>query len=274
MQKDKHLKKRRGWGFYVALIILLAVFLFSSYKLIDGLLVSAKEKRDFAELSAIVAANTDIPDSSALPDDEQGPLPQYLPLIEQNPDFFGWLAIEGTAIDYPVMYSPDRPEYYLHCAFDGSYSFSGVPFVDERCPADGNFYLIYGHHMRNGTMFAQLPGYANQSFCREHPLIRFDTCYEQRQYQVVAAFYSRVYAEDETGVFRYYDYVDLTDKEVFDEYMRQVRAAAIYDTGIDVSYGDELLALSTCNYHTEDGRFVVVAKRCFEQKGTYLPSGE
>jgi sortase B len=178
-----------------------------------------------------------------------------------NPEFFGWLSIEGTGIDYPIMYSPDRPEYYINHAFDGSSSSSGVPFVDGNCSADGNHFLIYGHHMKNKTMFGQLPKYADQSYYEEHSVISFDTLCEQREYRVVAAFYSRVYGKKETGVFRYYEYTDLSDEETFNEYMEQIYAAAIYDTGIEVTYGEEQLVLSTCNYHTDNGRFVVVAKR-------------
>lgn len=192
---------------------------------------------------------------------EQIPLSKYLPLFEMNPEFFGWLSIDGTGIDYPIMYSPDRPEYYINHSFDGSNSSSGVPFIDERCDADGNCFLIYGHHMRNKTMFGQLPKYADQSYYEEHSVINFDTLYEQREYRVIAAFFSRAYGKKETGVFRYYEYTDLSDEETFNEYMEQVYAAAIYDTGIKATYGEELLVLSTCNYHTDNGRFVVVAKR-------------
>lgn len=110
-------------------------------------------------------------------------------------------------------------------------------------------------------MFGQLPRYANKDFWEDHPVIRFDTLYEQREYIVIAAFLSRIYDKEERGVFRYYEYFDLSDEAVFSEYVQQVKAAALYDTGIDAEYGDELLVLSTCNYHTADGRFVVVAKR-------------
>lgn len=253
--------------------------------LTDGLIAEKNERDAFRELSEIIAKNTplsgseiakniipdggsDVADSASNPDDEssessneKAPLRQYLPLYEMNPDFFGWFSIAGTDMDFPVMYSPDRPEYYLDHAFDGSRSSSGVPFVDGKCAPDGNYYLIYGHHMRNKTMFGQLPLYADLDYYNEHPIIRFDTIYEQREYQVVAVFYSRVYDKSETGVFRYYDYYDLSEKEVFDEYMKEVRASQIYETGIDVLFGDELLVLSTCNYHTENGRFVVVSRK-------------
>ena len=279
-------------------ILLLAFTLtlcFSTYKLVDALVSAKREKSSFTELSALVAENrgtpaarpsqppennldgereqvsadnesspvqTDPPEPTATP--VPVPLPQYAPLYELNPDFFGWLTIEGADIDYPVMYTPDRPEYYLERAFDGSFSYSGVPFIDEKCPAEGNFYLIYGHHMQNKTMFGHLPQYADPGFYEEHPVICFDTLYEEREYQVIAAFYSRIYNKEEAGVFRYYEYTDLTDETVFNEYIEQVRAAAIYDTGFSAEYGDELLTLSTCNYHTADGRFVVVAKRIGE----------
>lgn len=267
------------------------IFCISTYMLVKELIQAEKEKAAFAELSAIVAEakEQETPQAQTIPPVEYAPepivihvetavtvppatpiptptpapvpLPQYAHLYEQNADFFGWLSIDGTNIDYPVMYSPDRPEYYLNRAFDGSDSNSGSLFIDGACPADGNYYLIYGHHMRNKTMFGRLPMYADKSYYEEHQTIHFDTLYEQREYQVIAVFYSRIYEKNEAGVFRYYEYTDLSDQEVFDEFIRQVKTAAIYDTGLSAEYGDELIALSTCNYHTEDGRFVVVAKR-------------
>ena len=340
-------RKRRGsWFHWGAMALLLCVFCFSTYKLIDTLMASKGEQEEFESLSAFVAkeraahrresvtaplpanASESEEEPAAPVDDagvgareaadamsaepheapvqasgseeepaapvddagagareadavsaepheapvqaskkEQTVLPQYARLYEMNPDFFGWLSIEGTEIDFPVMYSPDRPEHYLNRAFDGSKSYGGVPFVDGRCSPDGNIYLIYGHHMRNKSIFGKLPLYAQQSYCEEHPIIRFDTRYEEREYQVIAAFYSRVYGQNETSVFRYYAYVDLSDEAVFDEYVACIRSAAIYDTGLTATYGDDLLALSTCNYHTRNGRFVVVARRVKDTAG-------
>ena len=297
--QPKHRKYRKSskWRCLRLLLggLFVVTFCISTYMLVTELIQAESEKAAFAELSAIVAeakeqetpqAQTQIPQEYApepivihvepavtvqpatliptpdpTPTPVPSPLPQYAPLYEQNSDFFGWITIEGMLIDYPVMYSPDRPEYYIRRAFDGSDSNSGSLFIDGACPADGNYYLIYGHHMRNKTMFGQLPMYADKSYYEEHQTIRFDTLYEQREYQVIAAFYSRLYWKSETDVFRYYQYTDLTDEAVFNEYIEQVRAAAIYDTGHTAEYGDELLTLSTCNYHTGDGRFVVVAKK-------------
>lgn len=280
--------RRRGvkrtkprFSFSLLTLVFALTFCFAAYGAADELLTARKEKNAFAELTAIVAegSTASMPRASLEPQRldeartgaerqpepeetiERAPLPQYLPLYTMNPDFFGWLSIEGTLVDYPVMYTPDRPEYYLNRAFDESYSVSGVPFVDSRCPEQGNFYLIYGHHMQNKTMFGQIPYYSDADYRDKHPVICFDTLYEHREYTVIAALLSHVYRDEEQGVFRYYDYADLTDPQMFKEFVRQVKAYALYDTGIDADYGDELLMLSTCNYHTADGRFAVVAKR-------------
>ena len=188
-------------------------------------------------------------------------LERYAALKEENPDFFGWLAISNTVIDYPVMHTPSDPEYYLRRAFDGSYATGGVPFLDGVCYEGCGNFIIYGHNMRNGTMFADLLKYADQSFWQAHPVIRFDTQVEIAEYEVLAAFYGRIYYVDETDVFRYYRYTDVSDPDVFEEYIAQVRAAALYNTDVDAQPGDQLITLSTCSKHTENGRFVVVARK-------------
>ncbi len=205
---------------------------------------------------------------------EPGALPEVLPhpsgqtdtagrydlLYEQNEDMFGWICIEGTDINFPVMHTPDDPEHYLHRAFDGSYSYSGCPFLAWNCYTDCGNYIVYGHHMTNGTMFATLMKYARESWWREHPIIQFDTLDKLGDYEVLSAFYTQVYHVNEEGVFKYYAYNELTDQETFDEFVRQAREAALYDTGVEANFGDQLLTLITCNDHTKNGRFVVIAR--------------
>lgn len=187
-------------------------------------------------------------------------LPQYAALWEQNHDLAGWLRIPDTEIDYPVMFTPDKPGYYLRRAFDGSDAVSGSLFIGEDGPPSENHAVIYGHHMKNGTMFGLLTEYANADHGMAHPVLYFDTLEEAREYEVMAAFYSRLYTDQDEGVFRYYQYGDLSDPETFEAYVRQVQAAALYDTGVRAEYGDYLLTLSTCGGRTKDQRFVVVAR--------------
>lgn len=191
-------------------------------------------------------------------DPETGMLKPYEVLYEQNQDLFGWIKIENTEINYPVMCTPDDMEYYLKRAFNGADAKGGTPFLDTECSENGHMYIVYGHHMQNKTMFGTLPYYAEEAYWKEHPLIYFDTLYEQGTYEVVAAFYSKIYNSEEEG-FRYYAYKDLSDRQVFEEFRDGVESAALYDTGITMKDTDTVLLLSTCSYHTDDGRFVVVA---------------
>ena len=181
-------------------------------------------------------------------------------LYAQNNDFFGWLKIDDTVINYPVMYTPDDPEKYLHMDFNQDYSESGELFMDYRSDPDGYHYLIYGHHMFNGSMFGSLPKYEDDDYFNEHRTFRFDTRSERAEYEIFAVFYSKIYADDEDG-FRYYELANLNDEDTYNYYVQSAISASIYNTGIVPEYGDRIVTLSTCNYHTDDGRFVVCARK-------------
>lgn len=188
-------------------------------------------------------------------------LPEYEELWEQNKDLAGWLVIEDLGIDYAVMFTPDEPEYYLYRGFDGQEARSGSLFIGEGWKENVGNTIIYGHHMKDGSMFGNLNRYKSESYAKGHPYIQFDTLREKGVYQVMAAFYSKQYSLKEKDVFRYYWYADLSRKERFEEYVGEIKKASLYDIGVEAAFGDELLTLSTCSYHEENGRFVVVAKR-------------
>ena len=187
-------------------------------------------------------------------------LPQYQALYRQNQDLVGWLLIEELGIDYPVMQTPRDETYYLHRDFFGRYNFNGQLILDADCDPYTPSYnlIIYGHNMRNGTMFGALKNYAKQEFWAQHRLVEFDSLMERRQYVVVAVFYSAEYVEGQPG-FRYA--LDFRDEGEYNEWMRQVKSIAEYDTGIDCAFGDEFITLSTCAYHVKNGRFAIVARR-------------
>ena len=187
-------------------------------------------------------------------------LPKYAQLCEVNPDFFGWVRMEGTLLDCPVMYSTENNEKYLHSNFYGSYSNAGTPFADNRCTRDSDNILIYGHNLRDGSVFHSLLNYADESYWQEHPTIEFSDLYQDYEYEVLAAFYDRVYAVKETA-FRYYRFVDAANEEEYNYAISKFKDKALYDTGVEAEYGDKLITLSTCAYHVKNGRFVVVARR-------------
>ena len=188
-------------------------------------------------------------------------LEEYQTLYLKNKKLIGWLKIDDTIIDYPVMQTGDN-EYYLDHNFNQEYDKNGSLFLDYNCniyPRSTNL-IIYGHHMKSGQMFGQLQKYAKESYGEKHSIIRFDSIYEEAEYQVMYVFRSQVYNEDEF-VFKYYQFIDANSEEEFNSYMEEMAGLSLYDTGVTASYGDSLLTLSTCDNSQTDGRFVVVAKR-------------
>lgn len=159
----------------------------------------------FQNISALVEDETSPADelqAAAVP--EQTAFEKYRAVYEQNSDFVGWIFIDGTNIDYPVMQTIDNPNYYLKRGFDKQYSSYGVPYVQENCDLElSDNCVIYGHHMNNGSMFADLCKYADEDFYREHKTIRFDTLAGFGEYEIVAAFKTVAYSEQG---FKYYHF--------------------------------------------------------------------
>ncbi len=183
-------------------------------------------------------------------------------LNAKNPDAVAWLQIEGTVVDYPVMFTPDDGEKYLYANTEGKFDAGGCLLIDEHCSMDprSDNLIIHGHNMKRGTMFATIPKYRSKDFWKKHPIIRFTTLEGTHEYEIIAAFYDRVYYKSEK-VFKYYKFIDAEDRADYKNAISQFKKKALYDTGVNAKYGDNLLTLSTCVYHVEDGRFVVVAKQ-------------
>lgn len=188
-------------------------------------------------------------------------LPEYQTLYSLNKRLIGWVKIDDTYIDYPVLQTVNN-DYYLNHNFDQEEDKNGSIFLDKDCsiyPRSTNL-ILYGHHMRSGRMFGQLNKYSSEKFYKEHKYIQFDTIYEKGTYEVVYVFRSKIYEESEI-VFKYYQFTDAVSETEFESNMMQMADMSLYDTGVSAEYGDELLTLSTCDYYTSDGRFVVVAKK-------------
>ncbi len=192
---------------------------------------------------------------------------EYSALYERNPDLIGWIEIPGTIVNYPVMQTKEDQNFYLRRDFDKQDDVSGLPFLDARSDILDRTtnLLIYGHNMKNGSMFATLLEYKDQDFYNEHKTIVFNTIYEKAEYEIVAAFQSAIADVDE-DVFRYYNFIDAATKEEFDSFISSISALTEYDTGVHAEYGDELITLSTCDKSVdEDGRYVVVARKITDQ---------
>lgn len=180
-------------------------------------------------------------------------------LQEMNGDFVGWLEIPDTTIDFPVVYPWEEEEYYLTHSFLGGEDAHGVPFVDVSCQIDDwDNLVVYGHHMRDGTMFAPLQEYLKPEFREAHSLIRFDTPQEPGMWQVILVF--RISAA-EAIQFPYHLVSQFRDGTTIRDYLSRARLYADWMTEEPVPEDGKLLTLSTCEYSQDNGRLVVVAQK-------------
>ena len=255
-EPKKKRKKGKADIFYnVAILVCLAVFLVSGGLLLKRYFDDRRSESEFAALESLIVSDAPAADG------EETNSAKFAALRDQNSDFIGWISIDDTKLDFPVMYAPNNKDFYLRHDFNKEYSVYGVPYLDEKTTLGANDQsenlVIYGHNMKTGTIFGCLTGYKEASYYQQHPYVQFDTVYGDGTYEVFAAFSIDVAADTS---FVYNQYVDM-DEETYDTYVEEVISRSDVDTGIRPVYGEQLLTLSTCEYSSDNGRYVVVARR-------------
>ena len=259
-QSAKARRRRSDRLYTAAMVVFAAIFLVSGGMLVKRFLEDRKTETQFSDLAALI--DTTAPAEPA-PEEEpaESNAAKFAALKARNAEFIGWISIDGTSLDYPVMYSPTREDFYLKHDFEGNYSDYGVPYLDVNCKMDAggqsDNLVIYGHNMKTGTIFGCLTEYKKESWYAHHPVITFDTLYGDAEYEVFAAFAIDVETDQSC---LYNEYLDVSQTK-FDEYVAEVRRRSDVKTDIVPRYGDQLLTLSTCEYSTANGRYVVVARR-------------
>jgi len=259
--------------FTVIVLVLVATFGISAF-MVGNYLIDGKQQADrYNELSEIAAnaqtetdpvETTEATESSATQETteptEPGMLPGYKEIYEMNNHVVGWIKMEGTPMDYPVMQTPEDPNFYLYRNFDKQDSARGSIYAREVCdinmPSDN--ITLFGHNMADGSMFACLNNYINKTAWDNNSLIFFDTLNEYHTYKIFAVF--KTSANLGEG-FSYHQFVDAANEEEFNEFVSTCKKLAFYDTGITPVYGDKLICLSTCEYTLDNGRLVVAAVR-------------
>ena len=250
---------------YIALIcafsILLAV---SSGFLIKHYIDSEKQSELYDNLIETIE-KTDTEKDTMTYSQDKSFLSDYQDLYLQNNDMVGWIKIEDTKINYPVMQSKDNPNFYLKHGFDKAYTDYGCPYIQENCDVDipSDNLIIYGHNMKDSSMFSGLMKNTDKSFWESHKTISFDTLTEKCDYEIIAAFKTVVYT-DSPESFKYYQFINADTGDEFNAYITKCKELALYDTGVTAEYGDKLITLSTCEYSRNNGRMVVVAKKIAE----------
>lgn len=227
------------------ILVLTAIFAVSTYVFVSDTLDDKKQIDEFESIAQAVEGSRQCSDN------------KFADLYAQNNDFIGWIKIDDTVIDYPVMQSKDSPNFYLDHNFKKEYSRFGVPYMQENCSLSSDNIIVYGHNMKNKSMFNELTKYKDKDFYNAHRYIQFDTLSEQRKYEVICAFKTVAYT---SNGFQYYNFIKANTEEEFSAYIERCQALSFYDTGVNAEYGDKLITLSTCEYSQNNGRFVVVAK--------------
>lgn len=183
-------------------------------------------------------------------------------LYEQNKHIVAWIKIDNSNINYPIMQTIKNPNYYLRKNFYKEYSYYGTPYLSEQCNIDSSDNLIiYGHHIKGFKMFGELEYFKNKEYYDNHKTINIYTLNEQRKYEVVYVFRTIT----NTG-FDYYNYINFNDESEFNTFNSKCKELAFFDTQIQCNYGDKFITLSTCDYTSENARFVVIAKQIYANK--------
>lgn len=252
---------------YIIIFVLFFIFIVACMFIDIKIYNDYKEKLKDVSLAKYMAGNNDV-SSHTLPEEPletyNEPTEKMLKLRDlhnENEDIVAWLSIPDTSINYPVVIGKDN-SYYLNRNYKKEYSARGSLFLDKdtdlKKPSDN--FLIYGHRNKSGAMFEDLMKYQKEDFYKSHKKIYFTTLDDDREFEILAAFRSKVYYKSDTNVFRYYYFVNSKNEDEFNMFVQNAKKASLYETGIDAKYKEQLITLSTCAYHTEDGRFAVVAK--------------
>ena len=215
------------------------------------------------ELEAAAAGETGGTEAETM--EELSVLAEYEAILQENQDFAGWITIEGTKVDYPVMLTKSDTDYYLMRNFNRQDDINGTLFMDARTNLKqrSTNIIIYGHNMKSGEMFGGLKKYLDEDYWMEHKQISFDTIYEKGTYEIFAVCLAQVQYRDTEG-FRYYDFIQADSEESFQEYLDNIKQLSVFIGTEMPVYGDELLTLSTCKNYVEDGRLFLVAKKCMD----------
>lgn len=185
-------------------ILLSAAAVLAGANIYSELKERQKEKKDFAAVSQIAEPTVTAAQTESEPTERPAAERNIQALITENADCIGWLSIDGTTISYPIMHTPSDPQKYLRRNFYGKYSQSGVPFLDGRCDLQSSNLIIYGHNMKNGTMFSDLKKFLNTDFLNAHRTVKFETADGVKTFTVTEVlktntadpWYNRITCED------------------------------------------------------------------------------
>lgn len=230
-------------------ILLIGLVLISSYLIFKEKKQNEKQENTFEDLIEIVEENIENQEERKIDINK---------LYEENKDIVGWLKIDNTTINYPIMQNINDPNYYLHRDFYKNYSSYGTPYMAKQCNLNSDNIVIYGHHMKNNKMFGELEKYKSKDFYNNHKIITFTTLEKEYSYEIFAVFKTTVYTKN---TFRYYENINFENKKMYNAFINICKDKSLYQTGIKIKDKEKLITLSTCEYSNKNSRLVIVARK-------------
>jgi len=243
-------------------IIVLCIFVYSGYQLslylYDGYVSSKlnnKMKQQYLEIQQM-QQEMDHTDEAEWTDEQLLQMYQdrFKQLQEMNNDIVGWVSIENTGIDYPVAQTNNN-DYYLNHNIEQQSSARGAIFMDYRNAnvSSNQHTVIYGHHMKDGSMFGELSKYKEAAYYQDHDTITYESAEGISKWKVFSVY---IYSPED----QFFEY-EFADQEQYSDYLEKIKKKSRYDTGLEVNADDQLLTLVTCTYEISDARFIIHAKR-------------
>ena len=244
------MNRKRTWKKKV-IVPLYIIFIISIILIIKNLVIDSIENKEIKDSAKIIENNKNNERCTKISE-----------LKKEWPDIIGWLEIEGTNINYPVCQTNNN-EYYLTHTYNKEENKNGSLFLDMNNAINENErnLIIYGHRNKYGLMFEDLIKYQYEEFWKNHATIRFTTEMNDEQYMIFAVVKTKVYYQNENGVFKYYNFAKINNEDEYYKYIDEMKKLSLYKTNVEPEKKEPLLTLSTCEYSQKNGRFVVVAKK-------------
>lgn len=255
-KKDRRIIQRIISAFIT--VVCLAVFIYAAHGLIDTFIQYKKNDQVVKEVQEIFYQDTNRLTASADKgiDSRSTVRSGFEELLKINEDVIGWITIEDTKIDYPIMQTGNNTDY-LRTSFYGDYLLAGSLFLDYRNDLTTNEernLIVYGHRVKDGSMFEHLTRYLDEDFYQTHRTFSFDSLYEAYEAEVFAVYNTMI-------DFNYIE-TDFSSDAEYEQFLKEIQERSIYEADIDLSAHDQIITLSTCEYtlHPDDSRLVVHAK--------------
>lgn len=245
--------KRKITFLDIVIVVLVLVMAFAAFMVVKTVVRGKVEQSEFDELASLIEeAPLELEENTTATEEPPAETVRDISaVLSQNKECIGWIYVNSTIINYPVMHTPNQPEKYLHLSFYGKETAAGTPFMDARCNTDSMNLFIYGHNMKNGTMFHQLKRYRNKQYTADNPFIEFQTASRVRRFRVFAVC-------EVAGNDSWYSFVGNVDAETYKAKIEYIKKKDIFESGITPVYPQKLITLSTCKDGTDSGRIIVI----------------